>query len=175
MVVLAPSPSQTVPKAHAVVLEEGSAGRWATYHLAQPRPLWRWAKGSLTGLELPRRHAEDQDSRLRAGSLLGHEIRTWDRMREMLLVVPHEPATSGQPGETLPLRTPALGKVLLVEVVAHKPHGSHMCVRNNEIKTWLKMLIRSKMQKHWQPYPEGWGGEELCPVREAGPRGEWTQ
>lgn len=32
-----PSPSQTVPKAHAVVLEEVSAGSWATHHLVQPR------------------------------------------------------------------------------------------------------------------------------------------
>lgn len=100
-------------------------------------------------------------------SLLGHKIRMWDRMREMLWEVPHEPATSAQPGETLPLRTPALGKALLTEVVAHKPHGL-TCVRNNEIQMWLKMLTRSKMQKHWQPYPEG-GGEELCPVRDS-----WT-
>lgn len=105
-------------------------------------------------------------------SLLGHKIRMWDRMREMLWEVPHEPATSAQPGETLPLRTPALGKALLTEVVAHKPHGL-TCVRNNEIQMWLKMLTRSKMQKHWQPYPEGVAKScVLCGT--AGPRGEWT-
>lgn len=90
---------------------------------------------------------------LHAGSLLDHKIRTWDRMRKMLREAPYKPATSGQPGKTLPLRTPALGKGLLKEVVAHKPHRSHMCVRHNEIKVWLEIPTKSKIQKHWQPHP----------------------
>lgn len=104
--------------------------------------LWRWATCSLVGLGLPGDMLRMQRTGcLHAGSLLGHQISTWDRMRETLW---EAPTSLPPPGSLVRrfLRTPALGRVLLTEVVAHKLHGPHMCVRNKEIK----MVKNAKIQ-----------------------------
>lgn len=101
MVVLAPSPSQTVPKAHAVGLEEGSAGRGAA-HLVQPRTL-EMGHVQPGGLGAAGRHAEDAADRLPAcWVLVGSPDQHLGQDERNAVGGSHKPATSGQPGETLP-------------------------------------------------------------------------